>query len=139
MNRESAIKTLQKMGSELAKEYGYEVMLVGEDRQKGLWGESMTKYLEETYGECTKSIKWKKDENDKEEYVEFDFRFANPRLTVKKPGEVLCSLELSDYNYETKEHTGDFVLDEIMVWKYTKGGDELQNVLVNMWNSLQSV
>lgn len=138
MNRESAIKTLQKMDSELAQEYGYEIMIVGEDRQKGLWGEAMTKHLEETYGECTESIKWKKDENDKEEYVEFRFRFADPVLTVRRPGEVLCSLELSDYCYDTKEHTGDFVLDQVMVWKCTKGGFELQKELVSRWNKCAS-
>lgn len=57
MNRQETIKTLQQIAADIAQEMGYTEMRVGEDRQKGIWGESFTRYLEETYGECTKEIK----------------------------------------------------------------------------------
>ena len=48
MNRQETIKTLQQIAAEIAQEMGYTEMRVGEDRQKGVWGEGFTRYLEET-------------------------------------------------------------------------------------------
>lgn len=52
MNRQETIKTLQQIAADIAQEMGYTEMRVGEDRQKGIWGESFTRYLEETYRYC---------------------------------------------------------------------------------------
>ena len=40
MNRQETIKTLQQIAADIAQEMGYTEMRVGEDRQKGIWGES---------------------------------------------------------------------------------------------------
>ena len=46
MDRKETIKTLQNIGAKLAEEYGYYNVIIGEDRQKGFWGEKFTEYLE---------------------------------------------------------------------------------------------
>lgn len=101
IGRENCIKKMQKIGAEVAKELGYTEMQVGEDRQKGLWGENLTAYLEKKYGECTENIRWYAPEKP-EDYVEFDFRFSDPRITIRKDGTTgaLATIEASDFNRE---------------------------------------
>ena len=106
MNRQETIKTLQQIAADIAQEMGYTEMRVGEDRQKGIWGESFTRYLEETYGECTKEIKWFKP--DAPEYltygdnIEFSFRFSSPQVCIdhRKTDGSLAEVEFSDWNPE---------------------------------------
>ncbi len=145
MTREETIKVLQEAGSRFAKENGFTDMQIGEDRQNGIWGEKFTEYLEKTYGECTKEIRWYKPENEKS-YVEFRFRFANPVIAVRTfdrgdKRESLASLEFSDMKAdwthfdEERElskwaqtedkktghfvdyiHDDDFELSEMQIW-----------------------
>ena len=86
MNRQETIKTLQQIAADIAQEMGYTEMRVGEDRQKGIWGESFTRYLEETYGECTKEIKWFKPDAPEDlafgDNIEFSFRFSDPQVCI---------------------------------------------------------
>lgn len=103
MNRDQAIKTLQLIGAEIAKEMGYTEMVIGEDRQKGVWGENFTKFLETEYGECTKEIKWFKENKPNNlsygDNIEFSFRFSSPQLIIdhRNVDGSLASIELSDF------------------------------------------
>ena len=76
-NRSAFIEMLINYATNKANELGYDEVIIGEDRQKGFWGEGFTKYLEKTHGECTKEIEWRKD---KETYIWFRFRFESPCL-----------------------------------------------------------
>lgn len=104
MNRQDTIKTLQQIAAEIAQEMGYTEMRVGEDRQKGIWGEGFTRYLEETYGECTKEIRWFKPDAPKDlafgDNIEFSFRFSNPQICIDhlKTDGTLANVEFSDWN-----------------------------------------
>lgn len=103
-SREQAIKTLQLIGAEIAKEMGYTEMVIGENRQKGVWGEEFTRFLETEYGECTKEIKWFKENKPEElnygDNIEFSFRFADPKLIIdrRKVDGSLASIELGDFS-----------------------------------------
>lgn len=106
MNRQDTIKTLQQIAAEIAQEMGYTEMKIGEDRQKGIWGESFTRYLEETYGECTKAIRWFKPDAPKDlafgDNIEFSFRFSDPQVCIdhRKTDGSLANVEFSDWNSE---------------------------------------
>lgn len=100
MNRADTIEMLQIVAGRLAEKYGYAEAEVGEDREKGFWGEHLTEYLEKQYGECTKEIKWRDPENSSN-YVEFSFRFADPVICIRTfekgaARESLASMEFSD-------------------------------------------
>lgn len=135
MKRGKAIKALQEIGSDLAMEYGYTEMVIGEDRQKGIWGESLTKALEKEYGECTKDITWIKESCEKscEEYIQYRFRFANPCLAIHKKGGAFAEIELSDFNSENKERNGNFKFSQGMIWK--EEGIELFTILKERWDN----
>lgn len=104
MNRQDTIKTLQQIAAEIAQEMGYTEMRVGEDRQKGIWGEGFTRYLEETYGECTKEIRWFKHDAPKDlafgDNIEFSFRISNPQICIdhRETDGTLANVEFSDWN-----------------------------------------
>lgn len=163
MNREETIEMLQEVGNALAKKYGYEDITIGEDRQKGFWGESMTEMLEQKYGECSKEVKWC-DPANKDNYIQFRFRFANPvicRHTFSRGDEheSMASMEFSDAvadwtHYDelrprsksrpdTLSHhvdwvnTGDFKCTDMQIWG-DKGMDffkELEEAIVTYQNN----
>ena len=121
MNREETILVLQKAAEHLARERGYADIEIGEDRQKGIWGEKLTKHLEEKFGSCTQEIKWLDPEN-RNNYVEFRFRFANPVISIntfdhgdKKQN--MASIEYSDHFADWSHYDEDRILP---TWK---GGD----------------
>lgn len=134
MNRDETITGLKELGAKLAAGYKFQHINKGEDRQKGIWGEALTEQLEKEHGPCTEEIKWFGD-NPEEAYVKFDFRFSDPRLSVRLPGEVFASLELSDYVYETKQHDGNFRISEVMAWK--EDGVVLSQQLLWMWKEYE--
>ena len=106
MTRSEAIEKLQQAGSKLAEQMGYTVMVIGEDRSQGIWGEELTKFLEKKYGECTKDIKWfKEDKPEGLKYgnnIHFDFRFSSPRLAIdhRNVDGSFASIEISDWNHK---------------------------------------
>lgn len=121
MNRDETIKVLQKAGENLARSLGFTDIVIGEDRQKGIWGENLTKYLEEKYGSCTQEIKWQDSEN-RNNYVEFRFRFSDPVISIntfdrgdKKQN--MASIEYSDHYADWSHY------DEERVLPTWKGGD----------------
>lgn len=104
MNRQDTIKTLQQIAAEIAQEMGYTEMRVGENRQKGIWGEGFTRYPEETYVECTKEIRWFKPDAPKDlafgDNIEFSFRFSKPQICIdhREIDGALANVEFSDWN-----------------------------------------
>ena len=167
MNRKETITMLQEVGSNLALKYGFTDMEIGEDRQKGIWGEKLTAYLEEQFGECTKEIKWRSPENPNN-YVEFRFRFQDPVLALNTfdRGEVksnLASLEYSDhdadwthydelrrkswdkedvepYHFVDYVHTDKYRLSEMQVWgdKGLNYVKEIQDMIAEYQKEMQN-
>jgi len=133
MNRNSAIKALMLIGEELAEKYGYTEMFVCRGSNESTCGEGLVNVLEKKYGDCSTEYKWvKANDNGKEESIHFRFRFSSPCISIRQPGEVFCELQLSDYDYNTKIHTGNFDINEIVTWK--REGLKLQKLLVDMWD-----
>ena len=132
MERNEAVALLQKIGGDIAKELGFGKCDVGEDRQKGIWGEKMTAYLEGKYGECSAKIVWHGGEPEKKK-VEFNFRFATPRLEIRN-GNAYASIEVSNYDYETKTYTlPEFEICESLVQMPDRGGFEMLELLTTKW------
>lgn len=141
--RSQVIKDLQTYASQLAEHYGFTEMEIGEDRQKGVWGEGFTSFLEKKYGECTKEIHWR-DKNEPDNYVEFRFRFENPCVCISLDGrktlaecEVGCSYRKVDEKYERdnvyrpKQFTawGEGCLELAQKLK-----NDIENITMNMTN-----
>lgn len=101
-DRNEAIRVIQTIASQMARKYGYTDMLKGKDRQKGIWGEEFTKFLEkEEKGDCSTVIRWLKPGNT-EDYMEFRYRFSNPVIALRfhsNGAECLASLEFSGHRY----------------------------------------
>lgn len=140
MERDEFVKAIQELGAKFAEWFGCDVMSIGEDRQKGIWGETMTRFLEEKHGACTEEIKWTK-ENEQEGYqteVEFRFRFANPCLSIRvntPQKEVLGSLEFSNWNKETQNHDGEYKLSEVLSF----GGREGMELATEMADAYEKM
>lgn len=122
MNREDAIKALKVIASKMAKKYGYTEMNVGQDRQKGIWGEKFTEFLEKSIGgDCSTEIKWTKPGNNIG-YVEFRFRFDNPVIAImfqdEEQRETLASLE-----FHTKRYVPNGLWEEDGPGGWHKKGD----------------
>lgn len=105
MNRKETIARLLMMGAEIAEQMGYTQMEIGEDREKGIWGEGFTEFLEKKYGECTKIVRWVRKEKQDFTYgdmVQFSFRFSNPQLMIdhRKVDGSMAKIELDDFNHE---------------------------------------
>lgn len=125
MNREEAIKTLKGIAAAVAEKYGYTEMCIGQDRQKGIWGEEFTKFLEESVGgDCSSEINWRKPGNE-DDYVEFRFRFSNPCIAIRfreNDRETLASLE-----FRTQKYVPDGVYEEDG-WVVKKGDKKYKAV-----------
>lgn len=99
-SRELVIANMQTYANELAKGFGCDQVKEREDRQKGIWGESMTKFLEKEHGQCTKEITYYCGEGRKRTEVQFRFRFANPVISLSLHGGlVFASVEVGEHNY----------------------------------------
>lgn len=130
---------MQAAGAALAKKYGLDCMKVGEDRQKGIWGEAFTRILEEQDGECTKTIDWTNGV-DKYPCVSFDFRFATPRLGMRDAtGNVGAFVEVYwPYDSEAKDYdrTKPFEITEVMYWHPERGGLKMHRDLTRLINAI---
>jgi len=139
MNRQESIKTLQTIVNRIAQKYGYTEMVAGQDKQKGIWDEAFTNFLEEKYGDCSTEIKWFKPGDDYS-YVEFRFRFSNPVIAIKfrddQKRETLASLEFSDHRYIDKTEVSVPVeLTEVMMWNPGVAKTYLDE-MESMWNEV---
>lgn len=103
MKRKEAIKVLQGIACRMAEKYGFTEMTIGKDRQKGIWGEGFTEFLESQHGDCSTVIRWTRPDKDGGEYVEFRYRFASPVICIKfweGDRETMANLEFHDYLYK---------------------------------------
>lgn len=84
MTRDEIIKALIDYGAGLAQMFNLKEIQVGEDREKGIWGEKLTEHLEKKYGQCTQEIKWFNGDSPRSSdiVVSFRFRFASPCLSI---------------------------------------------------------
>jgi len=147
--RADFIAEVREFAEGLAKEYRCDIVTVDEDRQKGVWGEGMTKWLEEKCGgDCSTNITWdgglvktfdkgKSYEKERHERrVELRFRFDSPCVSVWLDyRQTFAELQFSDYlrNDDGEfEHTGMFALHETHAWGY-HGGMPLLEKMVDMW------
>ena len=125
MTRDELIHEMRQAGARIAKKYGLDTMQVGQDRQKGIWGEGLTRYLEQKDGPCDFFVNWTNGV-DKYPCVEFDFRFATPRLGMRDAtGNVGAFVEV-DYPWDSeakdRDRTKPFEITEVMYWKPKRGG-----------------
>ena len=143
--RAEFIAKVRRFAEHLASEYGCDRVTVGEDRQKGIWGGGMTKWLEERCGgDCSTNITWtggerdesKKYECDKDEKrVEFRFRFDSPCVSVSlNHRKTFAEIQFSDYL--DGEHTGLFVLHETHAWG-AHGGMPLLEKMCEEWGEFE--
>ena len=143
MKREEVIKSLINLTANLAQEYNCTEYQCGEDRQKGIWGEEFTQYLEHTYGECTKEFTFssedkfiyrgyqKEDSSKPVRRIRFRYRFANPCIAIevyKGQRQIFAEMEISDYG--GKWHIGQFTI-------FDEDGMEFANRLRLEWHKIK--
>ena len=149
--RAEFIAKVRRFAEHLAKEYNCDRVTVGEDRQKGVWGEGMTKWLEEKCGgDCSTNITWDGGEEkivskyitkpQPERRVELRFRFDSPCVGVELDyRKMFAELQFSDSmrNGDGEfEHTGYFVLHETHAWG-AHGGMLLLEKLFEEWGEFE--
>lgn len=106
MTRTEVIAKLQQAGATLAEKMGYTVMVTGENRFKGIWGEKFTEFLEKKSGECIEDIKWFREDKPEDlkygDNICFDFRFSTPRLAIdhRNVDGSFASIDISDWNHK---------------------------------------
>lgn len=77
MERKEFIKEICFFASKKAQELGFSNVKKGSDRQKGVWGEKFTEFLEREYkGDCSSEMVFYGD--DEQTFVGTRFRFASP-------------------------------------------------------------
>lgn len=152
-HRTEFIAKVRRFGEHLAREYGCDRVTVDEDRQKGVWGEGMTKWLEERCGgDCSTNIKWdgggmktvgegrSYEREQPERQVELRFRFDSPCVSVKLDyRKTFAELQFSDSmeNDDGKfEHTGHFILHEVIAWG-AHGGMPLLEKMCEEWGEFE--
>lgn len=142
--RAEFITEVREFAERLAREYKCDEVTVDEDRQKGIWGEGMTAWLEDRCGgDCSTNVKWSGGEvkvigkgekwecERPERQVEMRFRFDSPCVSVYLDHrKTFAELQFSDYI--DGEHSGYFALHETMAWGY-HGGMPLLEKLCEMW------
>ena len=144
--RAEFIAKVRMFAETLAREYRCDEVEADEDRQKGIWGEGMTAWLEKRCGgDCSTNVKWtggerkKVSEHDKEprpeRQVELRFRFDSPCVSVYLDyRKTFAELQFSDYI--DGEHSGFFALHETHAWGY-HGGMPLLEKLTEMWGEFE--
>lgn len=136
MDRNEFVGKVKAFAAALAEEHGCDRLTEGEDRQKGVWGEEATAYLERKVGgDCASTLRYEGGEYDEETRyhkpapecrVTFRFRFSDPCVTVwLDHGRTMAELEFTDW--KDGESTGDFRLHEVHGW-----GDGAVGLLVRM-------
>ena len=151
--RAEFIAKVRRFAEHLAREYGCDRVTVDKDRQKGIWGEGVTAWLEERCGgDCSTNIKWNGGEvkvfdegksyecERPERQVELRFRFDSPCVCVfLDHRKTLAELQFSDSMENDDgefEHTGNFVLHEVIAWG-AHGGMPLLDKLCEEWGEFE--
>lgn len=105
MERNEFIKEIYLFAGKKAQELGLNNLKKGSDRQKGVWGEGFTEFLEREYkGDCSSEMVFYGD--DERTYVGTRFRFANPCVCYSwyiDDEECLVEFEFSNRKYIDSE------------------------------------
>lgn len=134
MNREDFIKRLITFGSQRAKEIGYTEVLRGEDRQKGVWGENFTKFLEkEAGGDCSSTIKWYNPDKEKD-CIEFYFRFNSPCILRRWYSDGYECLVCFDFTNKKLVNTGETYQEDGYLHKK---GEQITEFVEDRWRLSQ--
>lgn len=118
ISRDEVIARMKKVAADFAERLGYDILTAGEDRQKGIWGEALTYYLERHRGSCTEELKWTSD--TKPGSVTFRFRFATPSISIRtyEDGGRRSSMAVVEvdqpYDCIEKRNHGDWAVTETM-------------------------
>lgn len=148
MSRDEFIAKVRAFAVQLAEEHECGECTVDEDRQKGIWGERMTAWLEEKCGgDCSTNVKWTGGESRKvadydkeprpERMVELRFRFSNPCVSVSLDyRREFAEIEFSDFG-EGLTHTGVFELHETHAWG-ERGGFDLLSHVMEEWEKVDA-
>lgn len=127
MNKENIEKVLKQMALEYANEFKYHKAHEDKRKAKGRIGmhfissDTDENYYFVEYGK-TNTYNYKKNGGA----IEFRYRFSRPRLDVYLPNKKgFASLEFSDYDEETKEHTNIWGYGESQI--FNEDGIELFN------------
>lgn len=134
ISRDDFIKSLKSFMIKKAEELNLTVFEQGEDRQKGVWGEKFTEFLEKQVGgDCATTIIIR-DENDRRRYLEFRFIFSNPCIAYnwyEGNSQCMVSFEFSNTEYvdsdEVYENDGMF----------HKKGDKIKKEITVDWKIIQ--
>lgn len=131
-SRDQLIINMYKAAEKLALAHGFTVVTTKEDRQKGIWGEELTKYLENHFGRCTEEVTWTSQE--KKGKVQLRFRFASPLICIKEYDAngvaVMASAEVSQQY--TGNYTGDWTVTETMTWNHLGGGERMLGEIITL-------
>lgn len=140
MTREELIREMQGAAARIAKKYGLTEVQIGEDRQKGIWGEAFTKYLEQRDGPCTAVIRWT-DGVNQYPAVMFDFRFSTPRIGIRDDDNTGSGAFVEVDNPWNKElgqrdRTQPFLVTEVMYWKPSRLGEQYRRDVLGRINRI---
>ena len=140
MTREELIREMQGAAARIAKKYGLNEVKIGEDRQKGIWGEGLTKFLEERDGQCTRTITWT---NGRDRYPEvmFDFRFSTPRIGIRDDGQTGSGAFVEVNNpwseeLKQRDRSKPFMVTEVMYWKPSRLGEQFRRDILSRVNRI---
>ena len=137
MNRNELINACNSILKTMATKYGFNYLVETEDRQKGIWGESFTEFLENTVGECTKGYLIFKDKdhmNKYDPYLEFRYRFSDPCISYnfyeEKDGIKVQCLASLEFHTDIYVPTGKFYEEDSASGIFKKGDPikELRNI-----------
>ena len=114
-------------GAELARRHGCLHVFDEVDRQKGVWGEHLTRWLEAEYGACTEGRVWSSSEAGKggtsegwaDRCVELRWRFASPCLSVWVDGRrTFAEVQLTNMgDGNLADYDGRWRVHEIHCWE----------------------
>lgn len=138
ITREVADRFINEIASELAKEYNCKNFFVGEDRQKGIWSEEFTKFLEAQHGQCTEQIKFTGYNDDYIISVETRYKFSSPAVCIRfknrhVKSEDLAEMCLSGYNPDKQDWSSEYHISDFQC--FNSRGLDLAQDLRERWNN----
>ena len=105
MKRNEFIKEIYLFASKKAQELGFSNLKKGSDRQKGVWGEKLTEFLERKYkGDCSSEMFFYGD--NERTIIGTRFRFSNPCVYYRwyiDDEECLVEFEFTNEKYIDSE------------------------------------
>lgn len=136
IKREEMISQLIGFCQKKAEEFGLDTFAKSEDRQKGFWGESMTKHLEKIHeGDCSSDLIWI-NKSDINRFIKFRFRFSSPVISFQWRNEEgdLCLVSYEFHGSKFVE-SGRFYEEDGV---FCKKGDPIKEEVAAPWKISES-